>query len=357
VASSEAATVFARPVNIAENRASMLAYYLHDLNPVIFHIWGNFAARWYGLAYVLAFLSAYLLYYRLAKRGYADLPAEKVGDFIFLAAFVGVIVGGRIGYVLFYKPEMLREPWTILYVWEGGMSSHGGMIGLLAFTFYYARRHKISWTNLGDNLVVTAPIGLFFGRCANFINGELYGRIINQPIYERFLAGDASINVEQIAKLPWAMQFPKELLEPANDEVVTYAIRKCSGIDPSLNSAQAIVAAVHRQPQVKEALRTILPPRHPSQLYEAFFEGIVLFLILWFVRTRTRQPNGVLTGLFFICYAIFRIVVENFREPDATLIAGFTRGQFLSFFLIAIGLGFIVVAKKRPTFPKKLSEK
>jgi phosphatidylglycerol---prolipoprotein diacylglyceryl transferase len=103
-------------------------------------------------------------------------------------------------------------------------------------------------------------------------------------------------------------------------------------------------------------LRSILSPRHPSQLYEAFFEGIVLFAILWFVRTRTRQPNGVLTGLFFICYAVFRIVVENFREPDAELIGLFTRGQFFSFFLVAIGVAFIAAAKRRPTFPRRMSK-
>src|SRR5207253_8667045 len=125
-------------------------------------------------------------------------------------------------------------------------------------------------------------------------------------------------------------------------------------IDPSLTSPDAIVAAVRHNPQVKEALRTILAPRHPSQLYEAFFEGIVLFAILWFVRTRTRQPNGMLTGLFFICYAIFRIVIEYFREPDATLIGPFTRGQFFSFFLIVIGASFIVAAKMRPAFPRKM---
>jgi phosphatidylglycerol:prolipoprotein diacylglycerol transferase len=211
------------------------------------------------------------------------------------------------------------------------------MIGLLFFTFYYAHRHKISWTNLGDNLAVTAPVGLFFGRCANFINGELYGRA---------------------ARVPWAMQFPKELLEPVNGDItkqkmIERAINACTQIDPSLNSSDAIVAAVHRESPVAAILRSILTPRHPSQLYEAFFEGIVLFAILWFVRTRTRQPNGVLTGLFFICYAIFRIVIEYFREPDATLIGPFTRGQFFSFFLIVIGLAFIVGAKIRPTFPKK----
>ena len=315
----------------------MLAYYLHDLDPMIFRIYDNVGPRWYGLAYVLAFISGFVLFLWLAKRGYADLPVAKVGDFITGAALFGVIIGGRLGYVFFYNPEMLRAPLSILRVWEGGMSSHGGMIGLLFFTFYYAHRHKISWTNLGDNLAVTAPVGLFFGRCANFINGELYGRA---------------------ARVPWAMQFPKELLEPVNGDItkqkmIERAINACTQIDPSLNSSDAIVAAVHRESPVAAILRSILTPRHPSQLYEAFFEGIVLFAILWFVRTRMRQPNGVLTGLFFICYAIFRIVIEYFREPDASLIGPFTRGQFFSFFLIVIGLAFIVGAKIRPTFPKK----
>ena len=310
----------------------MLTYYVHDLDPLIFRIYDNVGPRWYGLAYVLAFVCSYFVYRKLAQRGFADLAVARVGDFITGAALFGVIVGGRLGYVLFYKPEMLREPMSILRVWEGGMSSHGGMLGLLAFTFYYAWRHKISWTNLGDNLVVTAPIGLFFGRCANFINGELYGRATN---------------------VSWAMQFPKELTE--NIEEAQRAIVECAKIDPSLTSPEAIVAAARHQPAVKDALRSILTPRHPSQIYEAFFEGVVLFGILWFVRTRMRQPNGVLTGLFFIFYAIFRIVVENFREPDASLILGMTRGQFFSFFLIAIGLAFVIVARLRPSFPKKIA--
>jgi phosphatidylglycerol:prolipoprotein diacylglycerol transferase len=312
----------------------MVAYYVHDLNPLIFRLWDNVGPRWYGLAYVLAFACSYALFRLLAKRGYTDLPLAKVGDFITGAALFGVIVGGRFGYALFYKPEMLRAPMSILRVWEGGMSSHGGMLGLLAFTFYYAWRHKVSWMNLADNLVVTAPLGLFFGRCANFINGELYGRATN---------------------VSWAVQFPKELTENVGE--AERAIIACRQIDPSLNSSDAIVAAVRHQPQVKEVLRGILTPRHPSQLYEAFFEGIVLFAILWLVRARMRQPNGVLAGLFLICYAIFRIGVENFREPDATLIAGFTRGQFFSFFLIAIGLAFVIAAKLRPTFPKKIASR
>jgi phosphatidylglycerol---prolipoprotein diacylglyceryl transferase len=313
--------------------ASMFAYYVHDLDPLIFRFYDDVGPRWYGLAYVLAFVCSYLLLRVLARRGYADLPLAKVGDFITGAALFGVILGGRLGYVFFYKPDMLREPLSVFRVWEGGMSSHGGMVGLLAFTFYYAWRHKMSWTNLGDNLVVTAPIGLFFGRCANFINGELYGRAAN---------------------VAWAMQFPKELADNLNE--TERAVMACRQVNPSLNSSDAIVAAVRHQPQVKEILRGILTPRHPSQLYEAFFEGIVLFTILWLVRTRLRQPNGVLTGLFFICYAIFRIIIENFREPDASLIAGFTRGQFFSFFLIVIGLAFVIVAKLRSTFPRRMTK-
>jgi phosphatidylglycerol:prolipoprotein diacylglycerol transferase len=149
------------------------------------------------------------------------------------------------------------------------------------------------------------------------------------------------------------MQFPKELLD--HPQEAERAVVACAGFDSSLTTPEAIIGAVRGQPQVADTLRSILSPRHPSQIYEAFFEGIVLFAILWFVRTRARQPNGVLTGLFFICYAIFRIVIENFREPDAELIGPFTRGQFFSFFLIAIGVAFIVVAKRRPTYPKKMT--
>ncbi len=304
----------------------MLAYFLDDFDPFIFHLWGNVGPRWYGMAYVLAFACGFLLLRRLAKQGYTQLGVEQVGDFITWAALFGVMLGGRIGYVLFYRPEMLLHPLSIFRVWEGGMSSHGGMLGLIIFTFYYAWRHKISWTNLGDNLVVVAPIGLFFGRCANFINGELYGRLTN---------------------VPWAMLFPKEILEPGNAAEADRALLAAQTVAPSLTTPEEIVAGLHTHPLLREKLHFILTPRHPSQIYEALLEGVLLFGILWIVRTRTRQPNGVLTGLFFVCYAIVRIVVEYFREPDASLIAGFTRGQFFSFFLIAIGLAFIVVGKIR----------
>ncbi len=313
----------------------MFAYYVHNLDPFIFHLWGNVGPRWYGMAYVLAFICGYALLVRLAKQGYLDLPVERVGDFISWAALFGVMIGGRLGYAIFYKPEMFRDPLSILRVWEGGMASHGGILGLVFFTLYYSWRHKIKWTNLGDNLVVAAPIGLFFGRCANFINGELYGRA---------------------ASISWAMQFPKELLEPMNAAEADRAVAASQQIDSAITSPEAIIESMRAHPHLADVLRPILTPRHPSQIYEALCEGVLLFAILWFVRTRMRQPNGVLTGLFLLCYAIFRIVVEYFREPDAAMIGMFTRGQFYSFFMIAVGIAFIVVAKFRPTFPRKFRE-
>jgi phosphatidylglycerol---prolipoprotein diacylglyceryl transferase len=323
--------VVAKSLSIA---GRMLSYYVHNLDPFIFRLWDNVGPRWYGMAYVLAFVCGFALLSRFSKRGYLDLSQAAVGDFVTWTALFGVMVGGRLGYVFFYKPEMLRDPLSILRVWEGGMSSHGGMLGVVLFSLYYARRHKLTWTNLGDNIVVAVPIGLFLGRCANFINGELYGRI---------------------ASVPWAVQFPKELLEPANTEEAHSALAACQQVDPSLSSIDALVEGVRTNPQIVNALRGILTPRHPSQLYEALLEGAVLFAILWFVRTRARTPNGFLTGLFMILYGAFRIVVEYFREPDAALIGLFTRGQFFSFFVVALGIGFIVVAKRRPTYPRKLS--
>ena len=312
----------------ANSAREMLAYFVDNFDPFIFRLWDNVGPRWYGFAYVLAFACGFFVVRYLSRRGCCDLPPNRVSDFITWAALFGVLLGGRLGYVLFYKPQMLREPLSILRVWEGGMASHGGMIGLVLFTLYYARRHNLSWLNLGDNLVVAAPIGLFFGRIANFINGELYGRATN---------------------IAWAMQFPKEILENAKQE--NRVLAAANNVDHALTDPEQIIQAARHNPQLTEALRGILTPRHPSQLYEALLEGIALFAILWFVRTRLRQPNGVLTGLFFICYAIFRIICETFREPDAPLVGTFTRGQFLSFFLIAIGIAFVAAAKSRPHFP------
>ena len=310
----------------------MLAYYIHDLSPFLIQFSESFGLRWYGLAYVLAFASAYGIYIHLAQRGYSDIPARDVGDFITGTARFGVILGGRLGYVLFDDwQNFLGNPLVFFRFWDGGMSSHGGILGIVIFTWIYSRRKKIPWLNIGDNTVVAAPVGLFLGRCANFINGELYGRTTS---------------------VPWAVQFPKELYD-APPEITRQVLLEASQIDPAFTSLPAVVENAGASPELHGLLAKSIAPRHPSQIYEALLEGAVLFAILWVLRTRFRLPDGVLTGVFFIGYAILRITGEFFREPDAPLTLMLTRGQFLSVFLIAIGVAFLVAARIRPTWALK----
>lgn len=310
----------------------LLGYYVHDLSPFLLDFGNGIGLRWYGLAYVAAFAAGYWLYLWLARRGYSDLASAQVGDFITGVALFGVILGGRLGYMLFYDwAAFSANPLVIFKFWDGGMSSHGGMLGVVIFTFVYSRMKHVSWLNIGDNLVVTAPIGLFFGRCANFINGELFGRV---------------------ASAPWAVQFPKELYD-APPETVQLALAEARGINPQWTAVANIVENVRYSPALREHLAATLSPRHPSQIYEAFLEGIVLFLLLLFLRTRFRLPNGVLTGVFFIAYAFLRIIGEMFREPDAPLTMALTRGQFLSLFLVLLGAAFVLHAVRKPTWAPK----
>jgi len=211
------------------------------------------------------------------------------------------------------------------------MASHGGILGLTIFTWWFARRHHLSWTSIGDSLCVVAPIGLFFGRLANFINGELYGRVAQG--------------------VSWAVQFPKEIYDDPN-----LANRAASLLDTDpavtayagkLSLPEAIVAAARTSPHVRDVLRTVLTPRYPSQLIEAALEGVVLFCALWTLRTMVKVPRGVITGAFFILYAFLRIAGEQFRQPGSdspfAFAFGFlTYGQLLSLFLILIGIGFLI---------------
>jgi len=308
----------------------MLAYYVHDLSPFLLRFSENFGLRWYGLAYVAAFFFGILIVRRLSQLGYCDIPAQKVSDFIIGGAIFGVLLGGRLGYMLFYDLQnFVQNPLIFFRVMDGGMSAHGGILGLTLYTLWYSYRHKVSWRNIGDNLVVAAPVGLFLGRLANFINGELYGRV---------------------SSVPWAIQFPKELYE-APPETVQLVLREAAAINPQWISIEDVVENVRNSPALREMLAGTLSPRHPSQFYEAALEGVLLFAILWILRTWLRLRNGVLTGVFFVGYAILRMIAEVFREPDAPLTGPFTRGQFLSFFLVLIGLGFFIAAWLRPGYP------
>lgn len=310
----------------------MLAAYVHDLSPFAVRF-GSLGIRWYGLAYLAGFVVGILLYRRLASRGYSDLKPDQVADFITMGALFGVLMGGRLGYMLFYDTErFLADPLLLFRVWEGGMASHGGILGLGLYTLWYARRHRLSWLNLGDNLVVVAPVGLFFGRCANFINGELYGRITD---------------------VAWAMRFPKEILL-YSPERLSALLQRTREIDPAFSSPEAVITGVAGSPALRVLLGSELPARYPSQLVEAGLEGIFLFLLLWLLRTRARLPNGALSGVFFLAYAGVRILGECFREPDAPLTGVLTRGQFLSLFMILAGAALIAFSFLRPSYPPAL---
>lgn len=256
-----------------------------EIDPVLVQL-GPLAIRWYALAYIAGLVIGWQAIRRLCEQPPRVLSPAKIDDFLLWAA-LGVILGGRLGYVLFYKPGFyLANPLAILTLWEGGMSFHGGFLGVIAATIIFCLRNKTDPLMLGDLLATVAPIGLFFGRLANFINGELWGRV---------------------SDVAWAMVFPRG--------------------GPL--------------------------PRHPSQLYQAFFEGIALFavmLIVWRLTDGRRRP-GLLTGVFFAGYGVARIVGELFREPDAHL--GYlwgplTMGMLLSVPLLFIGGWLITRAYARP---------
>ena len=332
----------------------VLGVWVHNLDPVIFEITDRFALRWYGLAYLMAFVVGYFGLRWLAQRNLWVVAPARVGDFIAYAAIFGVFLGGRLGYVLFYMiPEngvgyVLENPDVIYAVWKGGMSSHGGILGLIIFTFVYSRRMGCSWTGVGDGLVIVSPLGIMFGRLANFINGELYGRVTGAGV---------------------GMKFPKALADRGNEEAFESAMRESVqaapgrleglwgsyNVNPSATKGPLLdeaIATSRDNPDVLEVFQKYVETRHPSQLYQAALEGLALFVILLMLRLRMRQlGHGVITGAFFILYATFRIIAEQFREPDsAWVIEGLmTKGQFYSIFMYAIGAAFLVAGLKGRT--------
>lgn len=296
-----------------------LAAWLHSLDPFLIQFpesWPMGGLRWYGLAYLAGFALAWAIVRRVAHAGKSPLPTARVTDFI-VAVAIGIIVGGRLGYVLFYRPELLIELgdqppfWGALAINEGGMASHGGMIGALAGCAWFAWRNKLPTLHLFDLIAFAAPLGLFMGRIANFINGELYGR-------------------EAAAEFPLAVKFPQEVLTHLELE------RYWAG-DP------ALVRAVEQ----------FATPRHASQLYAAVLEGLVTFAVLLAVYRKPVKP-GVVAAWFAMVYAVMRVANEFFRQPDEHL--GFqalslTRGQWLSVALFAVGAWLWWFARSRKTEP------
>jgi phosphatidylglycerol:prolipoprotein diacylglycerol transferase len=256
------------------------------VDPVLIEL-GPFVIRWYALAYIAGLVIGWRWCLMLAKRPPRFVTPEAIDDFLVWAT-LGVVLGGRLGYVLFYKPDYyLAHPLEALQVWHGGMSFHGGALGVIVSIALFCRQRRINFFAFGDIIVCAAPIGLFFGRIANFINSELWGRVTD---------------------VPWAMVFP--------------------------NGGPL--------------------PRHPSQLYEAVLEGIVLFIIVNGLErfTRIRERPGALSGVFLIGYGIARIIAEFFREPDAFLgflAFGLTMGQILSLPFVLVGLVLLLRPQHRLT--------
>ena len=333
-----------------------MSAYVHDLSPFILKLpetslWGDqFGFRWYGFSYLLGFLCAYQLIVWLAGRQRAGLTVEMVGDFITYAA-VGVLAGGRLGYCIFYDPNLFLSftshvPfWGVLAVNQGGMASHGGVIGVLIASVLFARKRGINYAYLLDLAAITGPIGFFFGRIANFINGELVGRaapedfqyavkfpsdIINWPTYEFGKLSSLSPVVEKIGidSSKWS-----ELISnfrtsmPAKDQVYD-ALYKIVHEIQNGNSG------------IKEAITPLLQPRYPSQLLACLTEGLISFVVLFFMARKSRKP-GILAASFGLVYATSRIFNEQFREPDMQIgyqLLGLTRGQWLSVGMLIVGL-------------------
>lgn len=244
---------------------------------------GDIPVRWYGLAYVAGFLCGLSYFKWLIQKRPADGLTLKRADDMFLWVVLGIILGGRLGYVLFYNlPFFMEHPAQIFKMWQGGMSYHGGMLGVFIATLACAYVYRIHWIDITDRIAPGVCIGLFFGRLANFVNGELYGRV---------------------SDVPWAMIFP------------------------------------NGGPQ----------PRHPSQLYEALLEGVILFLILHFAALKIKQ-RYVVSGLFMVFYGLFRSLIELLRQPDNLphfkqgIQTYITQGQLLSLPMIAIGLILLALA-------------
>jgi phosphatidylglycerol:prolipoprotein diacylglycerol transferase len=262
----------------------MIAIAFPAIDPVAIQV-GPLSIRWYALAYIAGILLGWWYMRSLTRRPPQALTMRDVDDFVVWAT-LGVVLGGRLGYVLFYKPGYyLHEPLEALALWQGGMSFHGGLIGVILAIVLFARQRKVSWLKVGDLTVCAVPIGLFFGRIANFVNGELFGR-----------PSDA----------PWAMVFP------------------------------------HGGPE----------PRHPSQLYQAALEGLVLFVLLFVLAryTRALERPGFLGGVFLAGYGVARVVGEIFRQPDAHLgflAFGATMGQLLSVPVLLAGV-YLMARAERP---------
>jgi phosphatidylglycerol---prolipoprotein diacylglyceryl transferase len=331
-----------------------LGAWMHTLDPFLVQFSDGVGIRWYGVAYLLGFFIAYRLLIWLANRRLVLVPPERVGDAM-LWLIGGVLVGGRVGYVLFYEIDLLWRfgpnlPWWgVLAINNGGMASHGGIIGVIIAAYRISRgwrdergvvQGRCDGAHVMDITAAICPIGLGLGRIANFINGELLGKV-HSP------AGTPG---------PWwTVQFPQELLEPAQTPPLT--AEQASALGDVLENArlpgeiinQTLIRVATHAAGYQDQLRPLLTSRHPSQLYQALAEGLILGVVLWLIWARPRKP-GVVGSAFLIVYGVLRVITELWRLPDAQFLAeggtgrmyGLSRGQWLS--VVMAVAGFVTMA-------------
>lgn len=305
------------------------------IDPVALDLPGPFDLRWYGLMYLVGFAIAYPILRHLARERFLRMDPDEVGDLLYSLA-IGMILGGRLGYILFYDfAGFLEDPARIIRIWEGGLSFHGGLLGVLLAAAWFARRHGIRYLNLGDAMALAVPFGIFTVRMANFINGELYGRVAGPDV-------------------PWAMRFPTDPV----------ALRLLDAEGGMRAREEAIGRAY--ESGLWDAVREQVPLRHPSQLYEGLTEGLLLAAILWAVYAwmkRSGRPLrvGTFSGTFLLGYGLFRSLIELFRQPDAqfrgpgdalgTVLGPLTMGQTLSALMIVGGTGLLLWIYSRAADP------
>lgn len=334
--------------------------YIHQLDPVIFTIYGDIAVRWYGTAYLAGFIVAYFFTKLLSDRGWTPLKVEQISDLVTYCA-IGTMVGGRLGYVVFYNPELLFEfrsslPfWGVLAVHEGGMASHGGMIGIAVACFLYARKTKMSVFPLFDVVTIAGCFGIIFGRIANFINGELLGRVVEGShwLVVKFPTELRSLSLAKKAQLSEAVELVGVSREQWNDWIAQFASSQQARGAVAQTIEMLIQATQQGQMQVIQLLEPMLDARYPSQLYAAFFEGFAVFVALIVFWWKPRKP-GVVGASYLIWYGLARIFTEQFRTPDAHLgfqLFGLTRGQWLSLAMFAIGVGLVYFWSQRKALP------
>ncbi|MEM9373037.1 MAG: prolipoprotein diacylglyceryl transferase [Planctomycetota bacterium] len=332
-----------------------LGGWLHDLSPIIFEV-GGFAIRWYGVSYLAGFAAAYLLLRFLAKRGATAIPAERVFDVI-LALVVGVVVGGRLGYVLLYEPRLLGlvngfPYWGVLAVNNGGMSSHGGIVGVILAAWKISRGAKNEHgeqvgrcppLHAMDMCALIAPAGLLFGRIANFINGELLGRIVAGP-------GESA---------PWwSVRYPQEILSefdrlPHSDSQLDRVIRLSNeyalGEENWFGGYERLLSAIQRgDAAAQTAVEPLLSARYPTQLMQASLDGLLVGVVVWIVSMKRRAP-GVIGAWFLIVYGLGRVPMDLVRLPDAGIVqfGGLTRGQVYSGLMVIAGVILLLWVRKR----------